>query len=90
MSEDKENAPRREQKKIYQQYYNIKEMICQMQIKLTDTDGIRFQVSTALIKEFHARGDHTEVRLYDGSRFNVREVPAEILNKISEVSNEAA
>ncbi|MBQ6250206.1 flagellar FlbD family protein [Ruminococcus sp.] len=61
-----------------------------MEITLTDMDGIRFQVSTALIKEFPARGDHTEVRLFDGSRFNVREVPAEILNKISEVSNETA
>lgn len=61
-----------------------------MEITLTDMDGIRFQVSTALIKEFHARGDRTEVRLFDGSRFNVREVPAEILNKISEVSNETA
>ena len=30
------------------------------------------------------------VRLFDGSRFNVREAPAEILNKISEVSNETA
>lgn len=55
-----------------------------MEITLTDMDGIRFQVSKALIKEFHARGDRTEVRLFDGSRFNVREVPAEILNKISE------
>ena len=61
-----------------------------MEITLTDMDGIRFQVSTALIKEFHVRGDHTEVRLFDGSRFNVREAPAEILNKISEVSNETA
>lgn len=61
-----------------------------MEITLTDMDGIRFQVSTALIKEFHARGDRTEVRLFDGSRFNVREAPAEILNKISEVSNETA
>lgn len=61
-----------------------------MEITLTDMDGIRFQVSTALIKEFHARGDRTEVRLFDGSRFNVREVPAEILSKISEVSNETA
>jgi len=58
-----------------------------MEITLTDMDGIRFQVATALIKEFHARGDRTEVRLFDGSRFNVREAPAEILNKISEVSN---
>lgn len=34
-----------------------------------------------LIKEFHARGDRTEVRLFDGSRFNVREVPAEVSNE---------
>lgn len=58
-----------------------------MEITLTDMDGIRFQVATALIKEFHARGDHTEVKLFDGNRFNVREGPVEILNKISEADN---
>lgn len=61
-----------------------------MEITLTDMDGINFQIAVAAVKEFHARGDHTEVRLFDGSRFNVRENPAEILNKISEVSDETA
>lgn len=59
-----------------------------MEITLTDMDGIRFQIAVAAVKEFHARGDRTEVRLFDGSRFNVREGPVEILNMISEASNE--
>lgn len=59
-----------------------------MEITLTDTDGIEFRVATALIKEFHWRGDHTDLRLLDGSRFNVREDPAEIYKKIMEAGNE--
>ncbi len=55
-----------------------------MEITLTDMDGIKFQLAIAVIKEFHARGDHTEIKLFDGSKFKVREGPVEILNKISE------
>lgn len=51
-----------------------------MEITLTDMDGIEFQLAIAAVKEFHIRGDHTEVKLFDGNRFNVREGPVEILN----------
>lgn len=58
-----------------------------MEITLTDTDGIRFTVAVNLIQEFHRRGDHTELTLFFGNKFDVRETPEEIYKKIMEVKN---
>lgn len=86
----KKSSPKGAMNNNYHQYYTTEKEKCQMEITLTDTDGIRFQAATALIKEFHARGDHTEIKLFDGSRFHVRETPEEIYKTIMEARNETA